>query len=218
MLTFVRWACAIACFTMASAAMGAGPLVMGGVEVAMGAPKKEVLSELESRFTLKQFRTDLYRVLEEVHPEATTENQADQAEKEGAMLGMVQFRDDRVVWASRDVGAFEGPAVRKFGRALLETIAAQNDEDRELIKISTVVTSNQLFAVSSIMLEFPGRTIMVYVSYHDDIVDASIEEILVPTEEKKTDADHRSGLPGDDQLSQPLGASELAVQEASLLE
>jgi hypothetical protein len=198
--------------------MGAGAFVLGGVEVAMGAPKKEVLAELEARFRLEELRTDLYRVLEDVHPEATTGNQAGQAEKEGAMLGMVKFRDDRVVWASRDIGAFEGPAVRKFGRALFETIAAQNDEDSEPIKISTVVTSNQAFALSSITLEFPGRTIVVYVSYHDAIIDASIEEILVPTEEKKTDADHRSGLSGDDQVSRPLGASEPDVAEAGLLE
>lgn len=175
MLTFVRYACTIACFTVASTAMGAGSFVLGGVEVGMGASKKEVLSKLEARFTLEELRTDLYRVLDEVHPEATTGNQADPEEKERAMPGMVQFRDDRVVWASRDIGAFEGPAVRKFGRALFETIAAQNDEDREPIKISTAVNSNQAFAVSSITLEFPGRTIVVYVSYHDDLVDASIE-------------------------------------------
>lgn len=217
MLKFVRWVCTIACFSVASAAMGAGPLVLGGVEVSTGAPKKEVLSELEARFTLKELRSDLYRVLEEAPPEATN-GDPDQAEEEGAMLGMVQFRDDRVVWASRDVGTFEGSAVGEFGRALFEAIAAQNDEDSQPIKISTLVNSNQAFAVSLITLEFPGRHIVVYVSYHEDIVDASIEEILVPTEEKKTDADLRSGLPGDDQVSGPLGASELDVAEAGLLQ
>ena len=109
---------------------------------------------------LEELRTDLYRVLEEAPPEATN-GDPDQAEEEGAMLGMVQFRDDRVVWASRDVGTFEGSAVGKFGRALFEAIAAQNDEDREPIQISTAVNSNPAFAVSSITLEFRGRTIVV---------------------------------------------------------
>ena len=49
-------------------------------------------------------------------------------------------------------------------------------------KLTTTINTNPAFAVASITIEFPGRSIVVYVAYDDSLVDASIEEFLLPVE------------------------------------
>ena len=54
----------------------------------------------------------------------------------GNTIGVVHFRNGKLVWASRDVGAFEGEAVRTFAQTLFEVLAEVIAEDRTPILIT----------------------------------------------------------------------------------
>jgi hypothetical protein len=181
----------------AAAATEAGSMEIGGIEVTIGAPEKELLEKLRASYQVDEVRGGVYQVTVRTQPEAAAgegggaaEGAAGEAksaepqpvDRPPPLLGMVQFRDGKVVWASRDAGAFEGPEVRSFGQALFNALASLNPETAQSVKLTTTVNHNPTWSVGSITMEFPGRQLIVYVSYDDDLVDASIEEILVPEE------------------------------------
>jgi hypothetical protein len=169
---------------------------LGGIEVKIGAPEKELLEKLRASYQVDEVRGGVYQVTVRTQPEAAASEGAEAKPEAAAgeaksaepqpvdrpppLLGMVQFREGKVVWASRDGGAFEGPEVRNFGQALFQALATIAPEGAQGVKLSTTVNHNPTWSVGSITMEFPGRQVIVYVSYDDDLVDASIEEILVP--------------------------------------
>lgn len=176
-----------------------GSMKIGGIEVKLGTPEKELLEELRASYQVEEVRGGLYQVTVRTQPEAAASEGAEAEPKAAAgetrsaepqpvtrpppLLGIVQFRDGRVVWASRDGGAFEGPEVRSFGQALFQALAALNAEEGQNVKLTTTVNHNPTWSVGSITMEIPGRQLIVYVSYDDDLVDASMEEILTSGDE-----------------------------------
>lgn len=168
------------------------PIDIGGVHASIGAEKGKLLESLGKKYDVKEFRSETYLVTRGDASENT--------------VGVVQFRDDKLVWASRDVGAFEGQEVRKFAQTLFHVLAALHEEDRAPIFITTAVSQNQSFAVGSITLEFPGRRVVVDIAYDDNLVDASIEEILFVDEARESGAPRSPG-------ELPTGSEEPAGRE-----
>lgn len=144
---------------------GASDLIdIGGVPAALGADKNTLVESLREKYDVTELRSNTYVVFD-----------GDPSEK---TVGVLQFRDDKLVWASRDVGAYEGDAVRTFARSLFAVLAEVNPEERTPIHITTSVSTSQPLQFGSVTLEFPGRRVIVDIGFDDQLVDASIEEIL----------------------------------------
>lgn len=153
----------VLCFFSPLAAAG-GPIDMGGIDASLGAEKETMLMSLRERYDVEELRSDTYVVFDEDPSEHT--------------IGIVQFRDGKLVWASRDVGAFEGDAVRLFAQTLFQLLADLNPEDGMPVRISTSISTAQPLAFGSLSIEFPGRRVIVDIGYDDQLADASIEEIM----------------------------------------
>ena len=140
------------------------PIDIGGVRASLGDDKEALLESLRKEYDVKELRHETYLVFKG-DPSANT-------------IGVVNFRDSKLVWASRDIGAFEGEAVRTFAQTLFQLLADINAEDRSPILITTQRSTAQPIALGSLTLEFPGRSVVVDIAYDEQLVDASIEEIL----------------------------------------
>ena len=169
------------------------PIDIGGVSASIGADKEPLLESLRKKYEVQELRAETYLVFKG-HPSERT-------------IGVVNFRGGKLVWASRDVGAFEGEAVRTFAQTLFEVLAEVNAEDRTPILITTQISTAQPIAVGSLTLEFPGRSVVMDVGYDDQLVGASIEEIVhsddttlrgapkTPTDVPATDGEATSEVP-----------------------
>ena len=137
--------------------------LIGDVPMTIGDSEEALRSKLEEKYQLIELRPHVYEVVSkddvDVHH------------------GIVQFRDGKADWASRDVGAFEGEGVRELGKALLGAIAA--DLYGENAKISISLDTNPRYEVSTITFELPGRTVMMYVTSKGELADVTIEEIIL---------------------------------------
>ena len=140
------------------------PIDIGGISAAMGDDQAELLAKVREKYDVNELRGNTYVVYDGDPSENT--------------IGVVQFRDEQLVWASRDVGSFEGEAVRNFARTLFQTLAELNPNDREEVRLTTVVSTMQPIAFGSITLEFSGRKVVIDIGYDGKLADASIEEIL----------------------------------------
>ena len=138
---------------------------LGNVELRLGAAEKELMPKLRKSFWLEEMREGLYQVYE----------------KEDAkdVSGIVQFRDEKLVWASRDLGAYEGQPSRDFGRALMAAVEGAKKGDEEKITISTQREGTPKYEVGVITLHFPERQIVLYVGRDGGAVDLSMEEIIL---------------------------------------
>ena len=136
-------------------------------------------------------------------------------------IGVVQFEAGELVWASRDVGAYGGLAVREFAQALVQLLAEISPEERTPVRISA--TPGTPLGFGSVILEFEGRTVAIDVSYVEQIVDVSIEEILYiekyadmfapPAADKPADAEAAGAAPIAPASSLPsTGAADLPSQ------
>ena len=123
-------------------------------------------------------------------------------------VGIVKFKDDDLVWASRDVGAFEGEAVRMFAQTLFQVLAAINAEDRTPVLITTQVSTAEPIAIGSLTLEFPGRQVVVDIAYDNSLVDASIEEILFDERAREDQSSAAVPAPGKDLPAATVGMIE----------
>lgn len=151
----------IALFLTTSAA--AGEFKIGDITVKVGDAEKTLRPQLEEKYQLIEIRPDVLEVVDkddvDVHH------------------GIVQFRDGTMTWASRDAGAFEGEAVRELGMALLGSI--DTDTYGENAKVSMSLDTNPRYEVFTITFEFPGRTVMMYVTNKGKLKDVTIEEIIL---------------------------------------
>lgn len=138
---------------------------LGEVELQLGAAEKEVLPKLREHFWLQEMRGGLYQVYE----------QKDSTD----VSGIVQFRDEKLVWASRDLGAYEGVTARDFGRALIAAVAGGKGSTEQQITISTQIDQNPTYEVGVITLHFPNRQIDIYVGGSSGAIDLSMEEIIL---------------------------------------
>ena len=180
------------------------PIDIGGVSASLGDDKDALLESLRKQYEVQELRAETYLVFKG-HPSGNT-------------IGVVHFRNGKLVWASRDVGAFEGEAVRTFAQTLFEVLAKVNAEDRTPILITTQISTAQPIAVSSLTLEFPGRSVVVDVAYDDKLVGASIEEIVHSDDTTlrgapKTPTDV-PGIDGEPTSEVPTGATD-PVQDLS---
>ena len=141
----------------------ADSFVIGDVPLSIGDAEDVVRPQLEAKYQLIEIRSHVYEVVDKDNVDVHH--------------GIVQFRDGKADWASRDVAAFEGDAVRKFGKALVDTIAT--DIYGENAKVSISLDTNPRYEVHTVTFEFPGRTIMLYVSSKGELTDVSIEEIIL---------------------------------------
>lgn len=141
----------------------AGEFKIGDITVNVGDAEKTLRPQLEEKYQLVEIRPDVLEV----------------ADKDDIDIhhGIVQFRDGIVTWASRDVGAFEGEAVRELGMALLGSI--DTDMYGENAKVSMSIDTNPRYEVYTITFEFPGRTVMMYVTNKGKLNDVTIEEIIL---------------------------------------
>ncbi len=151
----------LALFACTTAA--AGDFMIGEFAVKVGDLEKTLRPQLEEKYQLIEIRPDVLEVVDkddvDIHH------------------GIVQFRDGTLIWASRDAGAFEGEAVRELGMALLGSIDA--DMYGENAKVSMSIDTNPRYEVYTITFEFPGRTVMMYVSSKGKLKDVTIEEIIL---------------------------------------
>jgi len=184
------------------------PIDIGGVRASLGDDKVALLESLRKEYDVKELRQDTYVVFKG-DPSANT-------------IGIVYFRDSKLVWASRDVGAFEGEAVRTFAQTLFELLADLNAEDRSPILITTQRSTAQPIAVGSLTLEFPGRSVVVDIAYDEQLVDASIEEIVFVDETSggraptsSADGPATGGEPMSDDPSAPTDPAQ-GLDEAAL--
>lgn len=137
---------------------------LGKVAVKLGAEESAVLPKLRELYELQEIRTGLYQVAEK--------------KNKSEVLGIIEMREGKVTYASRDLGAFEGEGVRSFGRALYDAISAAKSGETADIKVATQSDTNNSYAVNMITLEFPDRKIVLYLGRDAGAVDASMEEIL----------------------------------------
>jgi len=148
---------------VATTTAAADAFLIGDVPLSIGDLEETVRPQLEAKYQLIEIRSHVYEVVDkgdvDIHH------------------GIVQFRDGKADWASRDVAAFEGEAVRKFGQALVGAIAT--DVFGENAKVSVSIDTNPRYEVQTVTFEFPGRTVMLYVSNKGELTDVSIEEIIL---------------------------------------
>ena len=137
--------------------------LMGDVLMTIGDSEEALRPKLEEKYQLIEIRSHVYEVVSK--------------EDVDVHHGIVQFRDGKADWASRDVGAFEGEGVRELGKALLGAIAA--DIYGENAKISISLDTNPRYEVNTITFELPGRTVMMYVAGKGELADVTIEEIIL---------------------------------------
>lgn len=139
-------------------------LDLGDVTLRLGTPEDDLLPQLRERYTLAELRPGLFRIAEK--------------EDEETMHGLVQFRDGKLDWVSRDRGVYEGEGAREFARALFVTLARMNPEDGQTVELTTHVNRSQKYEVGTITLRVANRELMVYVGDGEAVVDVSMEEIL----------------------------------------
>lgn len=151
--------------SLASPAAAAPEIPLGTVALALGAEEKNVRPALEKAYRLEEIRGGLFQVTDK---------------KDIAKLhGIVEFREGKVTYASRDLGAFEGEGVREFGRALYAAIEGASTGSSTAVKIETQTDANSSYALNMITLVFPDqRKIVLYLGRDAGAVDASMEEIL----------------------------------------
>jgi hypothetical protein len=141
----------------------AGDFMIGEIPVTVGDAEKTLRPQIEEKYQLIEIRDDLLEVVDkddiDVHH------------------GIVQFRDGTMTWASRDAGAFEGEGVRELGKALLDSIAT--DMYGEKANVSISIDTNPRYEVHTMTFEFPGRTVMMYVTNKGGLTDVAIEEIIL---------------------------------------
>lgn len=137
---------------------------IGKVAVKLGALEKDVIPELKKEYALEEIRGGLYQVMDK--------------KKAENVLGIVEVREGKVTYASRDLGAFEGDGVREFGRALYAAMEAAKTGDSTDVKIEMQTENTNTYAVNMVTLVFPDRKIVLYLGRDAGAVDASMEEIL----------------------------------------
>jgi hypothetical protein len=183
-----------------AAPAGADPdlIRIGAVELRLGAAQAGLLAALGERHTLTELRTGVYQVSEK--------------ESSEALVGVVEFRDGALTWASRDLGAFEGETPKRLGRALAEAIERAKPGEEAEIRISTQRTSHPGYSVDVVTLHFGSRDIVLYVGDGKDAVDFSMEEILVSPDSPS----YRGGpTRGAERAPRPAGSSALPARARS---
>lgn len=163
--------------------LAGGPIDIGGVQAALGDPKQGVIEAISAKYDINELRTNTYVVYDGDPSENT--------------IGVLQFEDDQLVWASRDVGAFEGEAVQTFSRTLFELLASLNPDDREPIRLTTSVSTSQPIAFGSITLEFKDRSVVIDIGFDAGLVDASIEEIIFTSDSTAAPGARKQGVSTD---------------------
>ncbi|RIL08009.1 MAG: hypothetical protein DCC71_00725 [Proteobacteria bacterium] len=144
-------------------------IAIGTTSVHIGAAEKDVLPALREQFDVEPIREHLYQVVDK--------------KDKSAVAGIVEVREGKVTFASRDLGAFEGEGVKSFGKALFKAVDDAKEAGEQPIHIDTQIEQNQTYALKMITLTFPGRRIVLYLGADGGAVDASMEEILTREED-----------------------------------
>lgn len=170
------------------------PIEIGEVRASLGDDKEMLLESLRTKYTVLELLGETF-VVSKGDPSANT-------------VGIVKFIDGKLVWASRDVGAFDGEAVRKFAQTLFQVLATVNAEDRSPILITTQISTADPIALGSLTLEFPGRQVVVDIAYDNSLVAASIEEILFDESAREDQSSAADPAPGRDLPAATVGMIE----------
>jgi hypothetical protein len=176
-MRFLRVSCVLALLAGVPApAAGPAPaaLPIGDVMVSLGDAEAELMPRLRERFELVELRPGLY--------------QASLKGRKTDVAGIVQFRDGKLVWASRDLGAYEGESTRNFGRALFQALENAKSEMARPITLVTQREGTPEYSVGVITFKFPDRQLVLYVGRDGGAVDLSMEEILAPEDDAGVEA------------------------------
>lgn len=140
-------------------------IIIGGVEAQLGMSESDLMPKLRELYGVNVVRPGVYQIAQKENAEMT--------------VAVVEFREGKLTWASRDLGAYEGEPVSQFGHAFFAAVEATKIGDSVPIRISTDQTKTPGYAVKVITLEFPDRKIVLYVGDGADSIDLSMEEIVI---------------------------------------
>ncbi len=147
---------------------------IGDVTVSVGTPEADVIPKLKKSYDTAEIRGGLFQF-------------TDKGNKAN-VVGIVEIREGKVSFASRDLGAFEGEAVRNFGRALFKALEVQKGGGEQTVKVTTQLDSRPDYAVSMLTFTLQGRQVVLYLGADGGAVEASMEEILTAPSPESTPA------------------------------
>jgi len=130
--------------------------------VAIGMDRATVMEKLLKSYKLEKSgddpTEDSWQILEKKASDASPTN----------LVGLVSFRDGKVVWASRQWGSFEGSEAQQLARSLAGLISNLNDEGKRaaVVEAHTRVAPGHEF--QTIRLTFGKKRVMVHISRSRD--------------------------------------------------
>ena len=158
---------AVLFFTSATVASAVEPsLSVGGMSVKLGMPQSEVLTQMQKYYQVGELGDGEW---------AIQDRQTNKVE------GMIKFKDGKVYLISRVWGHFSGQALRDFTQTLFSAVANLNEEGQNLAFVQTTTDRSPQVILDTITLRFPTKELILTLGRSGNVVDASIEEILVGT-------------------------------------